>query len=163
MRRICIYCQTWESGGIEAFINNILQHMDVCLGTAEALKVLLTNGGIQTTVVWNKLYRRSLWDGILFPDGRLSEDTATIYQVFAKSERICIMSKAKVPLPDKSVWIDEGNESLTRVGLLGCSENAVQRIVANISGIRGTFKDRHDSSDYEHMVYDVGAWSVRTR
>ena len=68
---------------------------DVCLGTAEALKVLLTNGGIQTTVVWNKLYRRSLWDGILFPDGRLSEDTATIYQVFAKSERICIMSKAK--------------------------------------------------------------------
>ena len=22
MRRICIYCQTWESGGIEAFINN---------------------------------------------------------------------------------------------------------------------------------------------
>lgn len=29
MRRICIYCQTWESGGIEAFINNILQHMDL--------------------------------------------------------------------------------------------------------------------------------------
>lgn len=29
MKRICIYCQTWESGGIEAFLNNILQHMDL--------------------------------------------------------------------------------------------------------------------------------------
>lgn len=29
MKRICIYCQTWESGGIEAFINNILWHMDL--------------------------------------------------------------------------------------------------------------------------------------
>ena len=29
MRRICIYCPTWESGGIEAFISNIIQHMDL--------------------------------------------------------------------------------------------------------------------------------------
>lgn len=29
MKRICIYCQTWESGGIEAFIYNILTHIDL--------------------------------------------------------------------------------------------------------------------------------------
>lgn len=29
MKRVCIYCQTWESGGIEAFLNNVLQHMDL--------------------------------------------------------------------------------------------------------------------------------------
>lgn len=29
MKRVCIYCQTWESGGIESFLNNILQHMDL--------------------------------------------------------------------------------------------------------------------------------------
>lgn len=29
MRRICIYCQTWESGGIESFLSNVLQHMDL--------------------------------------------------------------------------------------------------------------------------------------
>ena len=29
MKRICIYCPTWESGGIEAFISNIIQHMDL--------------------------------------------------------------------------------------------------------------------------------------
>ena len=29
MKRICIYCQTWKTGGIEAFITNNLKHMDL--------------------------------------------------------------------------------------------------------------------------------------
>lgn len=29
MRRICIFCETWESGGIEAFLCNVLRHMDL--------------------------------------------------------------------------------------------------------------------------------------
>ena len=29
MRRICCFCETWESGGIESFINNMLTHMDL--------------------------------------------------------------------------------------------------------------------------------------
>lgn len=33
-------------------------------------------------VVWNKLYKRELFDHICFPNGRLYEDAATIYQVF---------------------------------------------------------------------------------
>lgn len=29
MRRICCFCETWESGGIESFLNNVLSHMDL--------------------------------------------------------------------------------------------------------------------------------------
>lgn len=29
MKKVCVYCQTWESGGIESFLNNVLQHMDL--------------------------------------------------------------------------------------------------------------------------------------
>lgn len=29
MKRICIYCQLWESGGIESFLSNALQQMDL--------------------------------------------------------------------------------------------------------------------------------------
>lgn len=28
-RRICVFCETWESGGIESFLFNILTHMDL--------------------------------------------------------------------------------------------------------------------------------------
>lgn len=29
MTRICILCETWESGGIEAFLTNVISHMDL--------------------------------------------------------------------------------------------------------------------------------------
>lgn len=29
MRRICVFCETWESGGIEAFLTNVICHMDL--------------------------------------------------------------------------------------------------------------------------------------
>lgn len=30
-RKVCVFCQTWESGGIEAFLHNILLEMDLSL------------------------------------------------------------------------------------------------------------------------------------
>ena len=29
MRRICCFCESWESGGIESFLHNILLRMDL--------------------------------------------------------------------------------------------------------------------------------------
>lgn len=35
-----------------------------------------------------KIYRRSLWNGIVFPEGKLFEDTVTLPYVFAKAEKV---------------------------------------------------------------------------
>ena len=29
MRRICCFCESWESGGIESFLSNMLRRMDL--------------------------------------------------------------------------------------------------------------------------------------
>lgn len=29
MKKVCCFCESWESGGIESFLNNVLQHMDL--------------------------------------------------------------------------------------------------------------------------------------
>lgn len=29
MKRICIFCETWDNGGIEAYLTNMLEHMDL--------------------------------------------------------------------------------------------------------------------------------------
>ena len=42
-------------------------------------------------VVWNKLYRRELFDNIRFPEGRVYEDIATTYKIIYSAKRILIM------------------------------------------------------------------------
>ena len=48
-KRICVYCQTWESGGIEAFLSNLLQHMrleqiEIDIVVEELRESIYTNG-----------------------------------------------------------------------------------------------------------------------
>lgn len=42
-------------------------------------------------VVWNKLYRAELFDGIRFPADRLYEDVATVYRVLLRAERVVLI------------------------------------------------------------------------
>lgn len=40
-----------------------------------------------------KLFKRSLWEGIRYPIGRLREDDATIYKTYLKSQRIAFINQ----------------------------------------------------------------------
>lgn len=42
-------------------------------------------------LVWNKLYRRSLWDGIRFPEGRNFEDVAVMYRIFSRVRGVVVL------------------------------------------------------------------------
>lgn len=44
-------------------------------------------------VVWNKLYRREIFEGILFPVGHLSEDTAVTHRLIQKSDTIFLLDR----------------------------------------------------------------------
>ena len=59
---------------------------DVLLSRDEALKELLDNKKI-TSVVWNKLFRRELWDNIRFSEGMWFEDCAVMHKLFFAARR----------------------------------------------------------------------------
>lgn len=40
--------------------------------------------------VWGKLYKRSLWEGISFPNGQTMEDLYILPSVFQRAKRICV-------------------------------------------------------------------------
>lgn len=42
-------------------------------------------------VLWNKLYKRRLWERIAFPDGRIHEDYAIAYRIFYRAEKIAVI------------------------------------------------------------------------
>lgn len=50
----------------------------------------LIDGRLSTTV-WDKVYKRSLWDDIRFPDGHNHEDLETFYRVLDICASICII------------------------------------------------------------------------
>ena len=48
---------------------------------------------VNTVVVWNKLYKRSLFDGICYPIGKLSEDEFTTYQLLCRAKKFVTTSE----------------------------------------------------------------------
>lgn len=60
---------------------------ELLLNRIEATKEILRDDMIPSFPV-NKIFRRELFDGIEFPVGRIFEDTATIYKVFFKANRV---------------------------------------------------------------------------
>lgn len=57
------------------------------LGREEALEELLRNDRVQN-LVWDKLYRQELFEGIWFPEGKTFEDIAVMHRLFLRSEKM---------------------------------------------------------------------------
>lgn len=61
-------------------------------GTYDRVKALraLAVGKINHSV-WNKIYRRALWDDIRFPDGHVYEDLLTTYRIMNRIEKLILL------------------------------------------------------------------------
>jgi len=63
------------------------------ISNMEALELFFTFSSINMTVVWNKLYKRQLFDALRFPVDSIREDEATLYQLIHQSKRISITTR----------------------------------------------------------------------
>ena len=70
-----------ECGHFSEFRNTSFEHQNnsYSYSKEEALDSLI-NGKI-STYVWNKLYRKNLFDNVSFPEGKLFEDVASMYKL----------------------------------------------------------------------------------
>lgn len=64
---------------------------NVWSGRGSIRELILTNN--ICSVAWNKLYKKSLWGDIRFPEGKLHEDEFTIYKVLFRSKKVCFTPK----------------------------------------------------------------------
>lgn len=46
---------------------------------------------VESTVAWNKLYKRELFENIRFPNGKIHEDEATTYKLYYKAEKVVVI------------------------------------------------------------------------
>lgn len=59
----------------------------IALSTEEAVRYLLENDVMQN-FLWDKLWRRELFENIVFPEGQTFEDIAVLHQLFARAGRV---------------------------------------------------------------------------
>ena len=64
-----------------------------CTNSKEVLERILYDEGIDLSA-WGKLYKKSLFNNIKFPKGRLFEDSATTYRLIDASKKIAVNSKS---------------------------------------------------------------------
>lgn len=54
---------------------------------------MLVQDDYMPSYVWNKLYKRALWDNIIFPIGKKFEDTYVMHKVFMRANLVSVIGK----------------------------------------------------------------------
>jgi glycosyltransferase involved in cell wall biosynthesis len=67
--------------------HNVIKH-DQVLSNQEILKKMYGKLYIPIVVAWNKIYKRSLFDGIRYPVGKIHEDEFITYKLLYKAKKI---------------------------------------------------------------------------
>ena len=81
-------------GYYEEYLKQIskVRQIDNSFGNINELIKLLIYGGINDGV-WNKLYRKTCFDEMLFPKGHVFEDISIMYKIFLKANRVSCITK----------------------------------------------------------------------
>lgn len=80
---VCNFCSFADKSEV---VYKELPEKIITFDTVEALREVISYGKIKQ-VVWNKLFKRSLIDGIMFDVGKLHEDTFWSYKIFGRAKK----------------------------------------------------------------------------
>ena len=80
---------------------------------------------VNTVVVSNKLYKRSLFDGICYPLGKISEDEFTTYRLLYKSSKFVTTSQVLYGYVQRSASIMRSQFNAKRVDAFDAFEQAL--------------------------------------
>lgn len=91
---------------------NITVKEKTVLSGYEATKELFLDERIKNHV-WNKLFRKRLFDGVTFPGGKTFEDILTTYRLFEKAESVVLLPECKYHYLVRQGAISKGADSGT--------------------------------------------------
>jgi glycosyltransferase involved in cell wall biosynthesis len=87
-------CEFIKSCDEEGIVDNSDRKNIETFNNIESLRNLYNEKSISTVVSWNKLYRRSLFENVRFPKGKIHEDEFTTHKLLYKSKKLVYTDKA---------------------------------------------------------------------
>lgn len=90
----CDFLRFKDESEIRNQLNKKYKYENKVIDNREMMKRMFSKKkSIRTTVVWNKLYKKTLFDEIKFPKGKLHEDEFTTYKIIFNSKKIALTDK----------------------------------------------------------------------
>lgn len=105
------------SGYTEIYKNNsktFLRELEVISGRNATIR-LLTRQENMEVLTWNKLYKKTLFRGIRFPDGKNHEDNFTTFQLLIRAKKVSYVSKSIYSYVYRESSITNSEKTLERL------------------------------------------------
>lgn len=110
-----------------SLINYGANYTSKVMSTEDALGRMLRDEGF-TVVAYGKLYHRSLWNDVAFPEGHIHEDIATTYQLIEKCPRIAYGHAAKYTYRKRKKSISNAGFSDQKLDIITFTDTMCDKI-----------------------------------
>lgn len=97
------------------------------LGTEDALKCLLEND-IMQNYLWDKLWKRELFRGIVFPEGKTFEDIAVMHRLFERASRVVCLPEWKYNYYQRAGSIVDDSSLQNRINHFMAARNRLEEM-----------------------------------
>ena len=97
-------CQIAVCGRFYEFVGRTMADpaaKPVVLSAQESMRMILSGTGFFLHL-WDKLFERSLWEGVRFPTDKIVEDRIMVGRILAKAEKICYDSTPRYHFRERS-------------------------------------------------------------
>ncbi len=128
------------------------EKVKVYTGREMCRRLMFNDNGSDGTIIWNKLYRKSLFNNIRFPEGMIYEDVATTHRLYWLAKSVAVTTQQLAFYRSKRV------NSITHSG----NQHYEDAIKANEIRNRFFF-DRGEKALYEQGLYILGNEITRYR
>ena len=115
---VCNYIYVDESGNFIESLNKKNGIIDGVITPKQALERLILDRNCYYIPAWNKLYERSLFEDIEFPEGKLNEDEFVVHYIYEKCRKISCVEKALYYYVQRMGSIMNTNVSVKRLDVV---------------------------------------------
>lgn len=97
---------------------------EVCWNTEQLMKEYVTTPYV-STVIWNKIYKKMLFDGIRFPNFRANEDAYVLHRVLGRCKKAVHIGECMYIQNIRPNSTEQSPFSEKKLALLDCAQNRI--------------------------------------
>ena len=121
----------------------------------EAIKELLIDKKIQS-YAWNKLFKKEIFEGIIFPTGKNFEDIATTLLLFEKADKI-------VRLEEPKYFYLRRNDSIVGIRNYKTYLDYIEVIIDKYNYLKGKYPSIEEYNEYNLIINIIWVYTIIVR